>query len=608
MPSTHKVRTPNINILKEATSRDFSGGLNVVDTELNLSSQYARVLDNLLVGVDGSLQVRQGTKLHSDFSLLTEYNLVDVTYFFTRLVTVDEIGQVFTADGRGNTVRIWDSVVAEATRAGLTIWSPTQRVQFEEFNGDLYITNGVDKPLRVTTNYAVDYVADLASGSNINVPIALIIKKFSTHLCMASGSMLYVSEKNAGGTWEGDSGTQYAKNFDLKTYVTKGDTDIISLSEFKGYLMVHFRECVVPVQFNETVTGDPAVPDLQITIAPDSVLENYGAISMRTQQNIGDSTLSCDIVGVASVALSKFTRVLAPDRPSYLIGSMLQKHINSLSNEVLNFGSFSVYDRKLGAYLLFLPDDEQSQQLASTGYCYHYISSDKVKANSWSRFRGWNWRGATRSSEGNVFFIRNKDRKIFVWGNSETNPLNADFVGEQETFTDGTPFTDGTGFGPVASVSDSGVPIKWAWELPWMDLKHRALEKTLRYIMMDAEGIARFNIKVFVNMIYEARDAGEEFTDGTLFTDNTGFNPHAEQIFNNALSIDMTGSDRGGYGLDKYGQLYGGGNNTRTQLITEAPTKGKLFKLRFEGESVEALKFVAITLLYQAGSVRSFGV
>lgn len=598
-------RTSSVNILKEATSRDFSGGLNIADTELNLSSKYARALDNLIVGIDGSLQKRQGTKKHADFSVLTEYDLVDAEYFYTRLVTVDELGQVLTADGAGATARIWDAAIAAALRPGLTIWNATNQVSFEEFNGELYIANGINKPLLCTNAYAIDYVADKGSGSNINVPIALIVKRYSQHLCWASGSMLYVSEKNAGGTYLNDVGTQFANNFDMKTYVIKGDTNIIGLSEFKGYLMVHFRECIVPVQFNEVTTPTPS---LTLSIAPDSVLANYGAISRRSQQDIGDSTLSCDIVGVASVALSKFTKVLSPDRPSRLIDPLIQQKINVLSNDTLSKGVFSVYDRKLANYMLFIPDDVQASQFYTDAYCYRYISSNTVDVNSWSRFTGWNWRGACRSSEGNIFFVRNNDRVIFVLGNVETNPLHADFVGDQETFSDGSPFSDGTGFSPVADIDDSGVPIKWAWELPWTDLKHRGLLKTLRYIMLDTEGDAEINVKVFVDNMRTLRTGGELFTDETDFDDDTGFDPYSAEPFTQALSIDMVARDRGGYGFDAYGDLYGGGNNTTTQLVTEAPTKGKLVKLRFEGESADDLRFVSITLFYQMGTLRSFGV
>lgn len=596
-------RSPDLNILKEATSRDFSGGLNVSDTELNLSSKYARVLDNLLVGIDGSLQVRQGTRWHATLGELTEYSIVNISYFLTRLIAVDEIGQVFTIDGQGNATRIWDSAIAAAKRAGLTIWGPTEQCLFVEFNGQLIITSGQDKPLVVTSSYTVDYLADLGTGSNINVPIALLIEKFSQHIVMASGSMLYVSEKNAGGTWLGDPITSFANNFDMKTYVTSGSSDIVGLAIFKGYLLVRFQECVIPVQFVEVTTPADA---LTLSVSPDSIIQNYGAISHRSQQDIGETALSCDIVGVASIGLSKFTKVLSPDRPSRLIDPLLQKAINSLSIDTLNTDSFSVFDRRMSMYMLFLPDAKQPYQLNSTAYCYRIV--ERLNVEAWSRFTGWNWRCGARSSEGNIFFVRENSSDIFVLGNIETNPLNADFVGEQETFSDGTTFTDATGFTPVADVNDSGLPIKWAWELPWTDLKHRALSKTLRYIMMDAEGAAEFNIKVFVDGIRTLRDGGETFSDGTTFTDDTGFTPPVEEPFTQALSIDMVAQDRGGFGFDSYGDLFGGGNNTGTQLVTEAPTKGKLLKLRFEGETRDALRFVAITLLYQMGTVRSFGV
>ncbi len=112
---------------------------------------------------------------------------------------------------------------------------------------------------------------------------------------------------------------------------------------------------------------------------------------------------------------------------------------------------------------------------------------------------------------------------IFVLGDELNNPLNADYVGEQEMWDDETTFTDQTGFGPVADVNDSGVPIKWTWELPWADLKHRALVKTLRYIIMDTEGAAPFDISVFIDDMYRASDVGEPWSDETLFTDGSGF-------------------------------------------------------------------------------------
>ena len=45
------------NVLLDATIRDFSGGWNVVDNDLNLSSKFAKTLQNMQRGIDGALNV-----------------------------------------------------------------------------------------------------------------------------------------------------------------------------------------------------------------------------------------------------------------------------------------------------------------------------------------------------------------------------------------------------------------------------------------------------------------------------------------------------------------------------------------------------------------------
>lgn len=570
------------------------------DTQLNLSSKYAVVLKNMLVGIDGSLQVSQGTKLFATISGLSAYTIINIEYFYGNIVVMNAVGEVFTVNGQGTVTRIWDNIIAASRRAGLTTWGPVEHVTFEEFNGELILSDGNNKPLNITSGFTVDYLADAATGSNINVPIGRIMTKFAQHLCIANGSMLYVSERGAAGTWPGDVGAQFTNSFDMKTYVVKGDTDIKGLLAFKGFLLVLFQECIVPVQFVEDVA---ATPKLALSVSAESIIANYGSISPRVMQDIGDGAFSTDIVGVSSVALSKFTKVLSPDRPSRFIDKLLQQRISKLDAKTLRDHAFSVYDRKLSAYNLFLPNESGDLQRETTCYTYRYI--DTLNLEAWSIREGWNWQCGTRSSEGNIFFSRKDCFCIFVLGNEETNPLHADFVGEQETFDDGTTFTDQTGFTPVADVYDSGIPIKWAWELPWNDLKHRGLSKTLRYIILDTEGGAEIRCRVFIDDMYLAYSAGETFSDGTTFTDDTGFTPEADPSYTYALQYDTVAKDHGGYGTESYGtDLYGGGNNTAVRKLTLTPTKFNTFKLRFEGESTRPLKFVAITLLYQGGTVR----
>lgn len=53
-------------VLKDATIREFNGGLNVIDNDLNLSTEYAKTLDNMYRAPDGTVSIRYGTTLFAD--------------------------------------------------------------------------------------------------------------------------------------------------------------------------------------------------------------------------------------------------------------------------------------------------------------------------------------------------------------------------------------------------------------------------------------------------------------------------------------------------------------------------------------------------------------
>lgn len=68
--------------LLSTTIRDFGGGWNASDSDLNLSSRYQPISDNVVRGIDGSFSVRMGSELWSDFETGTETDLglVSVTF------------------------------------------------------------------------------------------------------------------------------------------------------------------------------------------------------------------------------------------------------------------------------------------------------------------------------------------------------------------------------------------------------------------------------------------------------------------------------------------------------------------------------------------------
>lgn len=588
-----------VSNLKSATARQFTGGLNVVDSELNLSSKYARVLDNIHRGLDGAMQIRQGTELFVDYNNISDGFTLNGTYFANHLITVNDVGQVFATDGTGAVSRIWDLSIAAGTRLGLVTWGETAYVAFEEFGGELTVHNGVDKPLVVNMSLNVDYLADPATGSNINVPIGRIVCKFNKHLVVAVGSDLCVSDENAAGVWTGDAGATYANIFSMRTSVTSGPTDIIGLTAFRDWLLVRFKECTVPIQFKK-VTG----PDrLEINDTSDigGGLDNYGSISQRTSQNLGEITLACDIVGVSSIALATFTSKLSPDRPSRLVDPLIKKATSPLSSATLEFGAFAVYDRLNALYELYIPNAPSISQTRVKGFSLRYVKA--LDINAWNTFSGWNWAWGARSSEGLMFFGRVNDNKIFLRGDAEQHPIYAEYKGEQETFSDGTAFSDGTGLFPISNESTSGVPINWKWDLPWSDLKKRDIQKTTRYLILDTEGTADFTVKFFIDDKYEDGSyPGQEFSDGTLFTDGTGWDH--EPDLTPALTLNLVGAGRGGYGKEAYNDNYGGGRNTKFRRLIACPTKFTTFKMRFEGSSMRPLKIVGITPVYQEGTIR----
>lgn len=590
------------NKLTSVTARKFQGGLNVVDSELNLSSEYAVVLDNMYRGLEGSILVRQGCKKYADLTDISDGYQINGKYFAARNITVNSVGQVFAIDGTGAATRIWDSAIAAATRPGLVTWGPTEYVAFEEFGGELTIHNGVDKPLIILSSLLVDYLADPATGSNLNVPIGKIVCKFQKHLIIANGSTIHVSDEGTSGVFVGDPGATYAAEFDLKTMVVSGPTDIIGLSPFDNWLIVHFLECSIPIQFTKTTSPDALV------LAPSSdnntPFNSYGAVSARSIQDIGNVNLMCDIVGVASISPATFTSKLSPDRPSRLIDPLIQEELSDLASDTMFNSVFSQYDRLSSMYMLFVPDTERESQTETHGFGYRYI--DKLGIAAWNTFSGWNWAWSSRSSEGLVFFGRANDNIIFVKGDEQKLPLYADFIGDQETWSDGTVFTDGTGWTPVSDIDTSGVPIQFTWELPWSDLKKRAIQKTIRYLILDAEGTASFTVKMFIDNKYlDKADQGESWSDGTYWSDNTGWLRSSNDLaLTPAVTIEFVASDYGGFGSEPYGDIYGGGRNTGFMRDMPFPTKCKIFKLRFEGETMRPLKIAGITPVFIDGSIR----
>lgn len=87
--------------LSDTTIRDFGGGWNVSDSDLNLNSRYQPISDNVVRGIDGSFSVRQGMSLYADFRTGEETEYTGARNF-TSTKDTPNIDITITAHGYAN--------------------------------------------------------------------------------------------------------------------------------------------------------------------------------------------------------------------------------------------------------------------------------------------------------------------------------------------------------------------------------------------------------------------------------------------------------------------------------------------------------------------------
>jgi hypothetical protein len=592
-------------VLRNTTIREFGGGWNVIDNDLNLSSRFAKVFKNVFRGADGAVNVRYGTRLFKTLPITD--TIINVTYFSDALISVTENGIIYATLGDGTTFSIFDDDIAAALPGSPPGWSDNLTFcSFAQFRGELVICNGIDKPLRVYPTLRVEYLSDKATGSNVNVPIGKYVATADRYTIIggipADPTLLVISSTDTNGTFPGDPNPNDSVEFDLGAFVTQGSTRIKGVHAFRERLIVAFDEVIIVVQLGVFDNNGVHVPNV------DDVVPQHGTVSHRAVQDLGDDMYFCDIRGVPSVRRSVFTEQIKPKRISQLIDPAIQATLQGLRTDTLEDRVFSVYHRKEGQYMLFVPNNNEAEDITETrGFIYTKIEELDVRA--WSEVRGWNWRAACRSAQGRIFFAR--DNKLFVYGDNE-DEIFGDFVLEQETFEDETVFTDGTGWIVTQTLEDdptleqsTGVPVEFDWQLPWADFDRRNNIKHMRYINLDADGRGEFTADIFVDNIVEERsDLGESFLDGTFFEDGYGFSG-AQVQYDPAIRIPFRGGESPAFGLQPFGRGYfGGGRRTQNELLYAATVKGKIFKLRMWGATRQSLKFISISLDYQLGSIR----
>lgn len=474
--------------MRISVARNFKGGLNTYDSQLGLSPQYLPVLDNLYPDTNGVLRVRFGTTRFADMSAHVT-TAIGCTYFNGRVVVVDASGKIVTISGNGTVTLVWSTAIAALLPGSPAGWSTGLTfASFTQFNGELIICNGVDKPLLMTATHSVRYLQDLGTGSNVNTPRAKYCATYNNYLILAvtptDKTTLYISNKGTSGTFVGDPAPNDAVNFNTGTYITDGPLQIKGLFTFRDRLMVMYGTATLACLLGE-YSASPVhhIPRI------DDTIESHGGVGHNAVAVLGDDALLMDTTGVSSLQRALITNSISPQRESTLVSADMQRALAPYSEVTLENQTFAVHDRLTQQVLFFLPRGAHTFNPVFT-YCYD--RSSRFKA--WTVFSGMRYQCGCRSQEGRIFLV---DGSMLYYYRNNNEPFFQDYAVATGTqpFSDGTTFTDGTLWASAAAYS--GTAITYDMRTVMSDLRLPGSIKRSQYIELLVEGNSTYTVSMY---------------------------------------------------------------------------------------------------------------
>ena len=539
--------------LQVSTVRSFEGGLNVTDTDLNMSPKFAKTLDNFERGTDGSQSLRPGTKLLTD-NIADTSDIVNHTYFAGLIWSVQTSGNITTTDG-GHCGAV---VVKYAWPAGVTY------VDFTVFNSNLIIVNGKDKPLIVAgrpsdPNYLiVQFLVDLASLSNVNTPIGKYVIAHGRYTIIAGvatdPSSIFVSMQDTSGTWFGDPSPM------MQSCLTWAHVCRWVMRQSQAWWHI-VTSSSSPSSAVYCLSTSECIQGRLLSIHQQTMVSLKSMAVLLTAPSYQLGTIPFSTITWASTRLQRINlfNTLRPQRLSQLIDPLITGLIQGLTNAQIQQYVFAVYDLRHFRYMIFIPVFDGG--VIQETICFSYTNIPTLKIQAWARLRGWIWQSACRTALQNIVFSRGNKLYAYDYDNPT---IGADRLNDPDVN------------------AGSGEPISFEWEFPWADFKHRMDIKYIKYISFDTEGQAPFTCEAYVDNLIEQR--------GTRMP---------------MLSMEFVGGDLGGYGDSPYGDApYGGGRRTIDERTFGYNTKFKLLKLRLIGATKHKLRIVSVSLAYLHGAIR----
>jgi len=583
--------------VQETTLSDFGGGLNTIDDDLGMSMKYQRELKNFRRLPSGSQAVRWGSALFADVVEEVAGDIVDSTYFRSRLIHVTTAGEIASIEDDATVTAIWNTTIAGALPSAPVGWSATETVDFVPFRDRVVIHNGVDKPLRINSDFTVEYDVDDGTGTNVNYPIGKFGCTVGNYHVVAgipaAPTEVFISSKGTSGTWVGDPGSD-AVSIDVGAYAPEGGDEIVGVAGYRSQLIVFFPKHALIVTlgvYDEDGVHTPQFPDS---------LPQFGLMSHRCIVSLAGDILFADADGVNSAKRNLYsTNTIEPSELSNLIAPTYRSALADLTDTRLRKDTFAIFDRLHNDVLVFEPG----------GTMFFHSFNERLRYASWSTGTHRLYRSACVSAKGRVFLTRGT--KVYQMGNSEfAETYLADEIGDYD-YVWRSSYANAVGKriknnnGPEiyevliahtsgeSSLADDlvsnpqyfqlyeGYDIPIRLEMPWMAGEQPQTVKNLRFISIAARGTAHVTLKLWVD---------------DLYVDDEGVvihNPEAEMV--------VAGNDYRGAGFNVNS---GGARKTGGPKLYKFPAKFKKAKFVIEGNVREAFSLASLSFLFARGKFK----
>lgn len=516
--------------------KDWRGGLRVVGSDQTLQSNYQVVAKNIYTNKDGKPVARFGFEEKANLPT----NPVEITYYQNFILAFLDDGTIYKIDSSFTQTAIWNTTIAAALPGAPTAWSATNHVDFTEFDGELVVCNGVDKPILISTSLSVTYLQDLATGSNINTPIGKHVTTVDNYVVFANTSddkTIHIASKGTSGTYVGDPAPNDGISLNLGKYVGSGNTEIVGVSNFNNKLIVFFDLVFLVVQLG-IYDGSVHVPDVV------DVVQRAGMISHQSSYVADTDIVFMSRSGVYTARQATFSEQFEITPRSDNVSRDLLANLAELKDE--GEGSFMVVDELEQVMFFFVKDTSNVRH----GYMMRY--SADLKKISWSEVAGWDFSCGCSTLEKRVFFC--EGTKLYQYGND---------IFADENYYD-----------------DDGTNIEVDFELPWLDMGSRAQKKRIGRILADTEGTAEVTIQIFRDKIYK---------------DSLG-------NYDPAVEMDIKCGSSGGYGNPSTG--YGGGRRADDERHWGLPLECNLMKFRVFGSINAKMLWTSVTFFVAKGNLQ----